>query len=307
MTAKIIILLCTYNGESYLTEQLESIEEQTHQNWQVIASDDNSIDLTLSILKKYQIKWGEEKLIIRKGPQKGFCQNFLSLCSDSSIRADYYSFCDQDDVWLRNKLSRSLNFFETQKIKDMPTVYCGRTEYVDKNLKKLGFSPLFKRKPSFQNALIQSIAGGNTVMFNQGVKHLMEKIGTHDVVSHDWWLYQVVTGCGGWVFYDSTPQILYRQHEKALIGGNTSLAARLKRFKMAYNNQFKKWNEKNVSALKTISNELTEKNYELLIQFIEMRSANLIKRISLLIKSKLYRQTRKGTFSLVLATLLNKI
>ena len=102
-TPRVAILLCTYNGAQFLAEQLDSLEAQVHQNWVVIASDDGSTDQTLEILRQYQAKWSPRKLTIRSGPQKGFCQNFLSLTADPEIRADYYAFCDQDDVWLPNK------------------------------------------------------------------------------------------------------------------------------------------------------------------------------------------------------------
>ena len=90
----VAILLCTYNGARFLPEQLDSLEAQTHQNWVVYASDDGSTDATLEILQQYQAKWPSGKLTIRTGPQKGFCQNFLSLTCDPNIRADYYAFCD---------------------------------------------------------------------------------------------------------------------------------------------------------------------------------------------------------------------
>ncbi len=298
--------MCTYNGERFIEDQLDSIEKQTHQNWQIIASDDSSEDQTLFILKKYQIKWGEKRLIIKNGPKKGFCQNFLSLCCDPNIRADYYCFCDQDDVWMRDKLKIGINLLSGSQ-ENIAKFYCGRTEYVDENLNRIGFSPLFTRKPSFQNALVQSIAGGNTIIFNQSTKFLLERVGARDVVSHDWWLYQIVTGCGGQIIYDENPQILYRQHDKALIGGNISLVSRIKRLNMAYKNKFKKWNEKNTKALQAISSELTPTNRKILSRFIELRDAKLYRRIQLLMECKLYRQTWRGTVSLVIGTFLNKL
>jgi glycosyltransferase involved in cell wall biosynthesis len=96
----VAILLATYNGGKYLASQLESLELQVHQNWFVIASDDGSSDNTLKILEEYQDRWPEGKLTIRIGPQQGYCMNFLSMTCDNSISADFYAFCDQDDVWL---------------------------------------------------------------------------------------------------------------------------------------------------------------------------------------------------------------
>ena len=129
----VAILLCTYNGARFLAEQLDSLEAQPHQNWVVIASDDGSTDQTLEILQQYQAKWPLGKLMIRSGPQKGFCQNFLSLACDPEIKADYYAFCDQDDVWLPEKLEVALENIVTNQSDDVAYLYCGRTKYVTEN------------------------------------------------------------------------------------------------------------------------------------------------------------------------------
>jgi glycosyltransferase involved in cell wall biosynthesis len=180
----VAILLCTYNGARFLAEQLDSLEAQTHQNWVAIASDDGSTDQTLEILQQYQAKWPSGKLTIRGGPQKGFCQNFLSLACDLNIRANYYAFCDQDDVWLPEKLAVALENISSNQQADVPYLYCGRTKYVNENLKPCGMSPLFVFPPSFRNALVQSIAGGNTMAFNNATKLLLEKVGPVHVSAH---------------------------------------------------------------------------------------------------------------------------
>lgn len=127
----VAILLCTYNGARFLAEQLESLEYQTHQNWVVIASDDGSTDLTLEILQQYQAKWPSGKLTIRGGPQKGFSQNFLSLACDPEIKANYYAFCDQDDVWLPEKLEIAVgNIIEKQEYRGEIALFILRTHSI---------------------------------------------------------------------------------------------------------------------------------------------------------------------------------
>ena len=96
--------MSTYNGEKFLAEQLQSIEDQTHKNWRLVISDDGSSDNTLAIAKQFQSNWGNDRLEIRQGPQQGFCQNFLSMACDTRLRADLYAFSDQDDVWMADKL-----------------------------------------------------------------------------------------------------------------------------------------------------------------------------------------------------------
>jgi glycosyltransferase involved in cell wall biosynthesis len=303
----VAILLCTYNGARFLEEQLDSLESQTHQNWVVIASDDGSTDQTLEILQQYQAKWPFGKLTIRNGPQKGFCQNFLSLACDPQIKADYYAFCDQDDVWLPAKLEVALaNIIANQSV-DVPYLYCGRTKYVTENLKPCGISPLFVFPPSFRNALVQSIAGGNTMVFNLSAKNLIEKVGVVDVPSHDWWLYQLISGVEGDVFYDRMPYLLYRQHEFTLVGGNSSFPAKIERVWMLLQGRFKNWNTQNIAALNQIKYLLVKNHQEILNFFELLRGAKLRDRFRLIEVCGLYRQTRRGTFSLFLAALIKKI
>jgi glycosyltransferase involved in cell wall biosynthesis len=303
----VAILLCTYNGDRFLAEQLDSLEAQAHQNWMVRASDDGSTDQTLEILQQYQAKWPAGKLTIRSGPQRGFCQNFLSLACDPEIKADYYAFCDQDDVWLPSKLSVALeNILLNQEVQK-PYVYCGRTQYVNDLLKPCGFSPLFVFPKTFRNALVQSIAGGNTMVFNQAAKNLIEQVGPLEVASHDWWIYQLVTGVEGEVFYAPMPQVLYRQHEYALVGGSNSFSARMDRIWMLLQGRFQKWNTKNINALNQVSHLLVKNHQEILKMFEVLRVARFKDRFRLMGVCGLYRQTRRGTISLYLAALIKKI
>ena len=135
--------MCTFNGEDFLEEQLDSIERQGYKNWTLFVNDDGSRDKTLDILKVYQKKWGVKKLIIRRGPKKGFSLNFLQIICDKKINADLYFLSDQDDVWMPHKLSHTL-----QKLSKLdllkPALYCARTTYVSSDAKKiLGQSDLF--------------------------------------------------------------------------------------------------------------------------------------------------------------------
>ena len=303
----VAILLCTYNGERFLSEQLDSLEAQIHQNWVLVVSDDGSKDATLGILHKYQAKWPQGKMTIRMGPQKGFCHNFLSLVCDSQIQASYYAFCDQDDVWLPEKLTIALQTIVANQNIYVPFVYCGRTSYVTDELKPCGISPLFMFPPSFRNALVQSIAGGNTMVFNLAAKLLIEKAGPQNVPSHDWWVYLLISGAEGDVFYDPVPYLLYRQHDGALVGGNNSVSQKIERVMMLWQGNFQNWNTQNIAALKGVKNLLVKNHQDILKMFEILRNAHLKDRFRLMEICGLYRQTRRGTFSLFLAALLKKL
>jgi glycosyltransferase involved in cell wall biosynthesis len=303
----VVILMCTYNGAIFLQDQLDSIAAQTHSNWRLVVSDDGSHDETLTILRDYQRRWGEDRLEIRFGPRRGFCQNFLSLGCDPTINGPFFAFCDQDDVWLEHKLAIALKYSNTSIEPTVPYLYCGRTIYVRESLKVCGYSPHFLFPETFRNALVQSIAGGNTMVFNRATKHLLELWGPKQVPSHDWWLYLIVTGVGGEVYYDPNPQLLYRQHPNSLVGGNQSIQANIKRAWGLLRGRFRHWNSQNIAALLHHEMNLTDDNRKILHLFIRLRFASLLDRFRLMDVCGLYRQTRSGTLGLFIAAFLNRI
>jgi glycosyltransferase involved in cell wall biosynthesis len=305
-SARVAVLLCTYNGDLHLAEQLDSIHEQGVPQIDIWVSDDGSSDKTLEILKKYESSWDKGSFIIRKGPQQGFAANFLSLINYKNIKADYYAFSDQDDIWEIDKLTRALKEINAQS--ETPELYCSRTELVTESGQKLGqFSPLFKKKPHFRNALMQSLAGGNTMVFNTATVDLIRKVGSVSIISHDWWVYMLVSGVEGKIYYDIKPTILYRQHENNNFGANTSVRAKLVRVKMLFSGAFRDWNKINTAALKRARQYLTEENQKTLDLFILLREANFIQRLLIARKIKLYRQSLMGTIALMGATLFKKL
>ena len=304
---KVAILLCTYHGQQYLAEQLDSFANQTYLNWDVWASDDGSQDDTHAILESYTAKWGDDRLSIHLGPAEGFVANFLSLTCKATIQADFYAYSDQDDVWKADKLQRAVDWLRTIPV-NVPAIYCSRTRLVDANNNNMGLSPLFTKPPSFANAVMQNIGGGNTMVFNDAARKLLCEVGEDiGVVTHDWWAYLVVSGCGGQVFYDAKPSVRYRQHDGNLVGGNSSWPARLVRIRMLFQGEFRVWNDNNIAALRKLEAKLTPENKEILDRFVRARNQWLLPRLIGLKKSGIYRQTILGNLGLVAAAIFNKI
>jgi glycosyltransferase involved in cell wall biosynthesis len=302
----IYILMTSFNGEKFIREQLESIISQTFINWQLIISDDGSTDNTKEIIFEYRKLWGE-KIQLRKGPQKGFAENFLTLACDKNLIADFYAFCDQDDVWLPQKLELAINQIINSCLNNEPYLYCGSTIYIDEKLKTIGQSTLFKYPPSFDNALVQSIAGGNTMVINRSSKLLIETVGVVPTPSHDWWLYQLISGCGGNVFFDPTPLVLYRQHENSIVGENTSFLNRFKRFLILFDGRFKEWTNSNIQCLQMAQNVLTYRATESLNIFLNIRQLSLSRKIINLKNFRYYRQSNFQSLILKIAFIMNKI
>ena len=175
-------------------------------------------------------------------------------------------------------------------------------------LETLGYSPVFNKPPSFTNALVQNIGGGNTMVFNKATKDLiLETTKNATVVSHDWWCYQIVTGVGGHVIYDSEPCLKYRQHAHNLVGANTSWRKRFQRILELLQGRFRKRNDINLAALSAHMHLLTTTNQKVLNDFIQARQSSLPKRLALFKQSGIYRQTLFGNLGLLLGIFLNKM
>jgi glycosyltransferase involved in cell wall biosynthesis len=303
---KVAVLLCTYCGQTYLPQQLDSIADQRYKNWLVLTSNDDNQDATWALLESYKNKWGANKISTIAGPQKGFVANFLSLASKAVGLADYYAYSDQDDVWDDDKLLRAVTWLKSVP-KDTPALYCSRTRLIDEHNRSIGLSPLFSKPPHFANALIQNIGGGNTMVFNDAACRIIALGEDTGVVIHDWWAYMAVTGCGGRVFYDPQPSLSYRQHTSNLIGDNMGFRSRIRRIFMIFAGCHKKWNDRNIKALRLLGDKLTQENKRTLDLFDEARSQPLFKRLIGIKRSGVYRQTFFGSLGLLVAAIFKKL
>lgn len=303
----VAILLATCQGEAYLADQLDSFESQSHSNWRVYASDDGSRDKTLSILETYQEKWARDRLSVCRGPQSGFVANFMSMVGNTDIQADYFAFSDQDDIWEDNKLESALQRLG-EVPPDTPALYCSRTTLVDRNNREIQLSTLFSEAPGFSNALVQSIGGGNTMVFNKAARALLGKTCSYmPDISHDWWAYMLVSGCGGYVFYDPNPKVRYRQHDHNLMGTNLGWQARFARIRMLWQGHFHRWNDQSVAALQRMRNDLTPDSLETLEIFSGARKKSLVPRLIGLKRSGVHRQELLGHISLMVAAAFRKV
>lgn len=301
------ILLCTFNGEQYLEEQLGSLRQQSYANWKLIASDDGSSDRTRSILDAFKTSQPPGQVEIVDGPRRGPSANFLFLACRADLHADYYAFCDQDDVWEAAKLERAIGVLERMD-SGIPAVYGSRTRLIDAAGRETGLSPLFSRPPTFRCALVQSIIGGNTIVFNEHARQLLVFGGADVVVpSHDWWLYQAVSACGGHVHYDPWPSVRYRQHGENVIGANVGLSARIRRLRMLGEGRFRHWANLNVVALARLRPRMTPENRQVFDLFCKARQRPLVQRAALFAQARLYRQTLWGNLGLAAAVAMRKI
>ncbi|MER9137243.1 glycosyltransferase family 2 protein [Mesorhizobium sp. M0830] len=304
---RIAVLMGTKDGAAFIDEQLQSLLAQSHRLVDLWISDDGSIDGTTAIIEAWQSRWPKGRMTLVEGPRQGFAANFRSMILDRRIDADGYAFCDQDDIWEPDRLESAISWMQGHDAKT-PLMYCSRTATMTETGSLVGHSPLFARPPSFRNALVQSIAGGNTILLNAAARDLLAKACARTgFVSHDWWAYLIVTAAGGIVRYDPRPLVRYRQHAANLVGANVSWKARASRLGRLFKGEFAGWTDLNLDGLAVNRDLLTEDAAACLDLFIRGRQGSLIHRLAGLRKSGVYRQTVSGTLGLYLAFILGRI
>ena len=305
---KIAIILGFYEGYEFINKQLQSIFDQTHQNFIIFVSDDNSKD-NFSIEKLNINERNKKKIRVGfRNKNIGYAKNFLSALVSIKDYFDYYAFSDQDDIWYPEKLEKAIKSLEVYP-DNQANLYGSRTELIGASEEiKLGKSIEFKKSPSFQNALTQNIFGGNTMVFNRTAFDLIcsTKI-NQKIIAHDWWCYQIISGAGGNVFYDKNIYLKYRQHNTNLIGSNISLKDKWLRFCKVANGNFKIQNDNKLRAIINNQNLLTISNGKTLTNFIKARESFFLKRIFYFLKSGVYRQTLIGNIALFIGIVIKKV
>ena len=220
MEEEIDVLLATYNGEKYLKEQIDSILNQTYKNIHLIISDDNSKDNTRAILEQYQ-KQDTRVTIYFQEQNLGYIKNFEFLLK--KVESDYYMLSDQDDVWLPEKIEKSM---QTLKNQNADLVF-GDLEVVDENLKTIypsfGDFMLLNRKikkyiNSYKvNYLYNCVTGCTILSKKEYIKDILPIPHDSKYVPHDYWI-GLIVALKGKLAYMPEKYIKYRQHGKNQIG-----------------------------------------------------------------------------------------
>ena len=165
--------------------------------------------------------WKPKIKITNRKENLGYAKNFLMGLEEVGKEYDFYAFSDQDDIWEKDRITRGIEALISKESK-FPKLYCSRTSYYNSECTKvIGASKIHPKKPTFANALLQNIAGGNTIMMNNLARQLVIKtVKAEKFISHDWWCYQIISGAGGEVIFDKNKTVRYRQHKYNLIGKN---------------------------------------------------------------------------------------
>ncbi|WP_159996054.1 glycosyltransferase [Roseomonas sp. 18066] len=281
------ILLATYDGARFLPAQLDSLAAQRDAPpWQLLWRDDGSSDATVALLQAFP---GARRLQDEAGRQ-GPGGSFMRLLAAAPDDAPAFSFCDQDDVWLPDKLARAWAWIAAQD-PARPALYCARQQLVDAALTPIGLSPAFRRAPGLRNALVENIAVGCTVMLNAAARRLVLAAPPMPAASmHDWWCHLLVAGAGGAIMADSEPALLYRQHGGNSVGAAVSVFGRARGALQRGAARFATTLAAHLDALAAAAPLLTEENRALVARLRVLPHLPRPARLALLARSGLQRQ-----------------
>ena len=223
--SKVSVALCTFNGERYLDDLLDSLCKQRLLPQELVVSDDCSSDSTLSILQDFQPRAPFIVRILANKQRQGVIHNFetaLSACS-----GEYIALCDQDDVWKPDKLEKLVTLVRQMEMEAGHGPYFAHTgvDLVDSHLNKMGVSFLEHQglkpvdKHQYRTLVVQNYIPGCSTLFTRDLLELALPI-PEAAVMHDWWL-ALIASIAGEIRYDPSGTVLYRQHEENLLGSES--------------------------------------------------------------------------------------
>ena len=219
---KIAILLAAYNGEKYLSEQLDSILAQTYNDFAVYIHDDGSRDKTAEIISEYAEKYPEKIYVLDGKPTGGARNNFMYLFKE--VEAEYYMCSDQDDFWLPEKVQKTLDAIEKISAdKHIPCLVYTDLRVVDERLNVISdsfreYMALNCVDTSINHIIVQNVVTGCTMLLNRDLRDQMIKCrNVNNIIMHDYWAALVAAYTGKMYFLDEAT-MLYRQHGGNVLG-----------------------------------------------------------------------------------------
>ena len=299
---KVTILLAAYKGAAYAGAQIESILSQDRQDWFLILSDDG--EETSDVLDYYAAAHPERILHHRSGRRFGSAQkHFMYLISRFGAEAPYTMCSDQDDVWHRDKLGKTLAFMEKAEKEaggSIPLLVHTDLRVVDGDLRELDssfmhYSQIDGSRLALHQLLVQNVVTGCTMMLNRPLAALTARAEScQAMLMHDWWIALTASAFGKALFLPEATMD-YRQHSLNVVGAKNagSLSYMAGRFK---GNQIREMRDKSIrqaaAFMDIYGTELSQKQKDLILAYRGLLSQNKSRRIRTLMRYDLWKNTR---------------
>ena len=215
------VAIATFNGQKYIKEQLESILKQLSENDEIIVSDDGSTDNTIEIVKALK----DKRIKVYSGPKRGVKQNFANAIE--KCHGKYVFLCDQDDIWLDNKVRIVLDTFEKEKctcvVHDAQVFDSDKNEVIIESFYRFRNS-----KPGIVKNIIKNSYIGCCMAFDRTIVNKLLPI-PDKIEMHDQWIGIICEKYGKSIFIDSI-LLKYRRHSS-----NVTSMKHHSAFRMVYN------------------------------------------------------------------------
>ncbi|PQL92484.1 glycosyltransferase family 2 protein [Apibacter adventoris] len=273
MNKSISLVLATYNGEKYILEQLDSIMNQELLPNEIIIIDDCSTDRTYSILESYNFK--EIKVqIIKNEKNVGPITNFKRGINLAT--SDFIALCDQDDIWLPNKLKLSLNAILKLDFNNIPCAIFTDLRLIDEHNKLIANSLHSKwnidpSKFDFFLILTSNVVTGCTLLFNKLMQSEIQSM-PEDILMHDYWIALIGYSIGQ-IKYVKQETVLYRSH-------NDSVTSKKQSSFIMKMRDFREVNQKQYEQLRKFMKQykfcLRIEDREIVTKYLKMRKKNYI-------------------------------
>lgn len=322
----VTILMAAHNGEKYIAGQIESILSQTEKNWKLVIHDDCSTDKTPEIAMKYSVNYPDKVNFMQLEKPSGSAKaNFFSMLKYANT--EYMMTCDQDDVWLTDKIEVTLEKMHVMEGKfgsDIPLLVHTDLKVVDENLNILSNSlftlqNLSSRRNQLNHILVQNNVTGCTMMVNRALmamvyEGLKQPISQQPVpllpmqqyaIMHDWW-FALVAAAFGYIDFVSGPTVLYRQHGNNEVGAKNTGSIRYNIGRLLNNKQSRSALEETYAQadcfLKVYGKMLTELQHEIIKEYCFIPEYSKIKRLRIISrydfwKSGFYRRCGQILFT----------
>lgn len=225
----ITIIMAVYNGQEYIREQLESLKDQTYTEWRLVIRDDRSSDKTAEIVKKFSDEVEQEVIFKVNEKPSGSAKNNFALLINDAKESDYVMFCDQDDIWKKDKIEITFNKMkqaEERYGRDFPLLVHGDVEVIDEN-GNINADSMFEMShinadSKLPQILIQNHVTGCTMMCNKKlIAGISEYASSEYIIMHDY-LSALYASVFGKIEVIKKPLLSYRQHSGNSVGAKNN-------------------------------------------------------------------------------------